>query len=49
MCETGWRPVVEFETGLAQTIEWYRANTSWVARVRSGEYRTYYETQYGGR
>ena len=49
MCDTGWRPVVEFEAGLAQTIEWYRANTSWVARVRSGEYRTYYETQYGGR
>jgi dTDP-glucose 4,6-dehydratase len=49
MRETGWRPVMDFETGLGRTIEWYRANTSWVARVRSGEYRTYYETQYGGR
>ncbi len=49
MRETGWRPVMDFETGLARTIEWYRANTSWVARVRSGEYRTYYEKQYGGR
>jgi dTDP-glucose 4,6-dehydratase len=49
MRETGWSPVIEFETGLARTIEWYRANATWVARVRSGEYRTYYETQYGAR
>ncbi len=49
MSETSWRPVMDFETGLARTIEWYRANASWVARVRSGEYRTYYERQYGGR
>jgi len=49
MRETSWRPVMDFETGLARTIEWYRANESWVAHVRSGEYRAYYETQYGGR
>ncbi len=49
MRETAWRPVMNFETGLARTIEWYRANTAWVARVRSGEYRNYYEQQYGGR
>ena len=49
MRETGWRPQVDFETGLAQTIQWYRANASWVARVRSGEYRAYYERNYGSR
>ncbi len=47
--ETGWRPEMEFETGLADTIEWYRANPGWVARVRSGEYRAYYEQNYGKR
>jgi dTDP-glucose 4,6-dehydratase len=47
--ETGWGPQVDFETGLARTIQWYRANASWVARVRSGEYRAYYERNYGGR
>jgi dTDP-glucose 4,6-dehydratase len=47
MRETSWRPLMDFETGLALTIEWYRANPGWVERVRSGEYRTYYETQYG--
>jgi len=49
MKETGWRPEVDFETGLARTIEWYRSNASWVDRVRSGEYRTYYELNYGAR
>jgi dTDP-glucose 4,6-dehydratase len=49
MRETGWEPVMDFETGLARTIEWYRANSAWVARVRSGEYRTYYERNYGNR
>jgi dTDP-glucose 4,6-dehydratase len=49
MQETGWRPEVDFETGLARTIEWYRSHPQWVARVRSGEYRTYYDLNYGRR
>jgi dTDP-glucose 4,6-dehydratase len=49
MRETGWQPVVNFETGLSRTIEWYRGNSAWVARVRSGAYRTYYERNYGNR
>jgi len=49
MRETSWRPLVEFESGLARTIDWYRANSSWVERVRSGAYRTYYEKNYGHR
>jgi dTDP-glucose 4,6-dehydratase len=49
MRETGWEPLMDFESGLARTIEWYCANAAWVARVRSGEYRTYYERNYGNR
>jgi dTDP-glucose 4,6-dehydratase len=49
MRETGWRPVIDFEEGLARTIQWYRDNSAWVERVRSGEYLTYYERNYGGR
>ena len=49
MRETGWRPVMNFETGLARTIEWYRGNSAWVQGVRSGAYRTYYERNYGNR
>jgi dTDP-glucose 4,6-dehydratase len=49
MRETSWQPRMDFETGLAETIAWYRANSAWVSRVRSGEYRNYYERNYGGR
>jgi len=49
MRETGWKPLMDFEAGLAKTIEWYRANGAWVARVRSGAYRTYYEQNYANR
>lgn len=49
MQETGWRPEMDFESGLARTIDWYQRNTEWVARVRSGEYRAYYERNYGHR
>jgi dTDP-glucose 4,6-dehydratase len=47
--ELGWKPQVEFRRGLTETIDWYRRNADWVARVKSGEYRAYYERQYGGR
>ncbi len=49
MRETGWKPEVPFEQGLQATIEWYRDNPAWVARVKSGEYLRYYERNYGGR
>jgi dTDP-glucose 4,6-dehydratase len=45
--ELGWRPEVSFAEGLRQTVAWYQANGDWVAQVRSGEYRRYYEKQYG--
>jgi dTDP-glucose 4,6-dehydratase len=47
--EAGWRPSIDFETGLAETIEWYRAHPGWVDHVRSGAYREYYEQNYGRR
>jgi dTDP-glucose 4,6-dehydratase len=49
MRETGWAPAMGFESGLQRTIAWYRANGEWVARVRSGAYREYYEKNYGSR
>ena len=49
MGETGWKPRMDFETGLAATIDWYREHATWVARVRSGEYRSYYERNYANR
>ena len=49
MRETGWRPQMDFDHGLAATIEWYRNNQAWVRRVKSGEYQKFYELNYGGR
>jgi dTDP-glucose 4,6-dehydratase len=43
----GWEPRVRFEQGLEQTVAWYRENAWWWEPIRSGEYRAYYERQYG--
>jgi dTDP-glucose 4,6-dehydratase len=45
----GWEPLVRFDEGLERTVEWYRGNEWWWAPIRSGEYRDYYERQYGRR
>jgi dTDP-glucose 4,6-dehydratase len=47
--ETAWSPQMDFETGLAATIQWYRSNSDWVERVKSGEYQKYYEANYATR
>ena len=47
--ELGWRPAHPFETGIEKTIQWYLDNRAWCERVRSGEYRQYYDNQYGER
>lgn len=47
--ELGWKPVVDFKSGLQETIDWYRRNESWWRRIKSGEYLEYYKRQYGGR
>ncbi len=49
MRETGWQPQVGFEEGLARTVDWFRHNAAWVARVRSGEYLNYYARNYENR
>ncbi|HJR77255.1 MAG TPA: dTDP-glucose 4,6-dehydratase [Nitrospiraceae bacterium] len=42
----GWRPVVRFEDGLRQTVDWYRTHESWWRKIKSGEFREYYRRQY---
>ncbi len=37
--ELGWKPTVDFETGIARTVEWYLDNEAWVKRVLDGSYR----------
>jgi len=43
----GWAAQVRFEQGLERTVAWYRDNAWWWEPIRSGEYRAYYERQYG--
>jgi len=43
----GWAPRVRFTEGLKETVEWYRENGWWWEPIRSGDYREYYERQYG--
>ena len=45
--ELGWEAQVRFGEGLRRTVEWYRDNEPWWGPIRSGEYRQYYERQYG--
>ncbi|MEZ5465672.1 MAG: dTDP-glucose 4,6-dehydratase [Lysobacteraceae bacterium] len=37
--ELGWAPSVDFETGMARTVDWYLDNSEWVSRVLDGSYQ----------
>ena len=45
----GWSPSYTFQTGMAQTIEWYLQHREWMDKIVSGEYMKYYEKMYAGR
>src|SRR5579864_4643226 len=47
--ETGWTPQMDFERGLAATVDWYRTQGEWVQHVKSGEYLNYYARNYDNR
>ena len=44
--ELGWLPSLQFEEGIAKTIDWYLSNTEWLNHVTSGNYQNYYQQQY---
>lgn len=46
--ELGWKPAETFETGIRKTVEWYLANSDWVAHVQNGSYRDWVSKQYAG-
>ncbi|MDR2376245.1 MAG: dTDP-glucose 4,6-dehydratase [Treponema sp.] len=47
--DLGWKRETDFEEGLIRTVEWYMSNTTWIDRIRSGEYRYWVEENYGRR
>ena len=44
--ELGWTPSLQFDEGLAKTVDWYLNNTEWLNNVTSGEYKHYYNEMY---
>ena len=47
--DLGWRPSRSaWPEALEATCRWYREHDEWWRRVRSGEYRHWYESQYSG-
>jgi dTDP-glucose 4,6-dehydratase len=47
--ELHWHPHIQLDSGLEQTVNWYREHADWVEAVRRGEYRTYYAKYYENR
>jgi dTDP-glucose 4,6-dehydratase len=47
--ELGWRPRHAFAEALEGTVRWYAENRQWWEKLKTGEYRSYYEKQYGTR
>ena len=47
--QLGWSAAVGFAEGIERTVAWYRDNPGWWEPIRSGQYREYYERQYGQR
>jgi len=45
--ELGWKPSLDLEQGMKQTVEWYKNNRQWWERVKTGEYQKYYKQHYG--
>jgi dTDP-glucose 4,6-dehydratase len=47
----GWAPVHDFETGLAETVAWYRDNPWWWHPIKHQDaaFQSYYQAQYGAR
>ncbi|MDT8305990.1 MAG: dTDP-glucose 4,6-dehydratase [Anaerolineae bacterium] len=45
----GWQPRHTPEEAIRKTVAWYRDNEWWWRKIKSGEFREYYEAQYGNR
>lgn len=47
--DLNWTPSLQFEEGLAKTVDWYLGNEEWLRNVTSGNYQSYYQEQYSAR
>ena len=49
LAQLGWTPRYAFAAALDATVRWYREHEAWWRPLKSGEFRVYYERQYGRR
>ena len=47
--QLGWAPRYPFAAALESTVRWYREHEAWWRPLKSGEFRAWYERQYGKR
>lgn len=45
--ELSWKPMTDFKESLIELVKWYIDNKQWADKIRSGDYKAYYEQQYG--
>ncbi len=45
----GWSIQMEWDEGIEKTVRWYQENEWWWRKIKSGEFREYYEKQNGKR
>jgi dTDP-glucose 4,6-dehydratase len=44
--EWNWQPRIDFSTGLASTIDWYRKHQDWIREIKDASYLSYYDRMY---
>jgi dTDP-glucose 4,6-dehydratase len=42
----GWSPAMPWAEGMEKAVRWYQDNETWWRKIKSGEFRAYYERQY---
>jgi dTDP-glucose 4,6-dehydratase len=45
----GWEPSFDTEGAILSAVRWYVENPGWWQPIKSGEFREYYQKQYGKR
>jgi len=45
----GWKPLMNWDDGIALTVKWYQENEWWWRPIKSGAFREYYKRQYEDR
>lgn len=47
--ELGWEPLYSFDKGIEKAIQWYLEHQEWWEKIKSGEYKEYYDKMYANR